>query len=149
MTPNILKNSLPILTEELQRNNESKKTVVPKKNWKNLWCYFGNEELKWYNIFLLGTLHIFSLYCIYHIFFVKHLWFRAFTFCEYTSTFREHDSNLILSDFPIGYISALGVTAGAHRYYTHKCYKMKFPLRVFLVLAHASAGMVIFETFQK
>lgn len=68
------------------------------------------------------------------------------------SIFKFSDNiilNVFFSDFPFVFINAIGVTAGAHRYYTHKCFKMKFPLRVFLVLAYASAGMVMFDTFKK
>ncbi|CAL8391063.1 unnamed protein product [Arctogadus glacialis] len=36
-------------------------------------------------------------------------------------------------------ISALGVTAGAHRLWSHRTYKASFPLRVFLALANSMA----------
>uniref|UniRef100_A0A3B4X0E6 Stearoyl-CoA desaturase b n=1 Tax=Seriola lalandi dorsalis TaxID=1841481 RepID=A0A3B4X0E6_SERLL len=36
-------------------------------------------------------------------------------------------------------ISALGVTAGAHRLWSHRSYKASFPLRVFLALANSMA----------
>ena len=34
----------------------------------------------------------------------------------------------------------LGITAGAHRLWSHKTFKAKFPLRVFLVVANSMAG---------
>jgi len=37
------------------------------------------------------------------------------------------------------FISALGVTAGAHRYWTHRSYKAKLPLQIFLAFANAMA----------
>lgn len=37
-------------------------------------------------------------------------------------------------------ISGLGITAGAHRLWSHKTFKAKFPLRVFLVVANSMAG---------
>ncbi|XP_074502065.1 stearoyl-CoA desaturase b [Sebastes fasciatus] len=37
------------------------------------------------------------------------------------------------------FISALGVTAGAHRLWSHRTYKASFPLRVFLALANSMA----------
>ncbi|TNN80913.1 Acyl-CoA desaturase [Liparis tanakae] len=37
------------------------------------------------------------------------------------------------------FISALGVTAGAHRLWSHRSYKASFPLRVFLALANSMA----------
>jgi len=36
--------------------------------------------------------------------------------------------------------SALGVTAGAHRLWSHKSYQAKWPVRVFLMLGHCLAG---------
>jgi len=39
-------------------------------------------------------------------------------------------------------ISALGVTAGAHRLWSHKSYKASLPLRVFLALANSMAFQV-------
>ena len=40
-------------------------------------------------------------------------------------------------------ITALGVTAGAHRLWSHRSYKAKLPLRVFLVAANCMAFQVI------
>jgi len=39
-------------------------------------------------------------------------------------------------------IGGIGITAGAHRLWTHRAYKAKWPLRVILVVFYASAGMV-------
>jgi len=39
-------------------------------------------------------------------------------------------------------IGGIGVTAGAHRLWTHRAYKAKWPLRVILVVFYASTGMV-------
>jgi len=38
------------------------------------------------------------------------------------------------------YISGLGVTAGAHRLWTHRSYKARFPLRLFLTIANTMAS---------
>ncbi|XP_044756465.1 stearoyl-CoA desaturase 5-like [Coccinella septempunctata] len=125
MSPNMMKTPLPLLTEELVENVQvSKETKTVKKSWKNLWCYFGDEDMKWKNIMVLTSIHLFFLYSVYHILIVKKLYYMLFFFYIF-----------------YGYVGAFGVTAGAHRYYTHKCYKVKLPLRIFLVMAHASAGM--------
>jgi len=39
-------------------------------------------------------------------------------------------------------IGGIGVTAGAHRLWTHKAYKAKWQLRIILVVLYASTGMV-------
>lgn len=40
------------------------------------------------------------------------------------------------------YASGLGVTMGAHRLWSHRSYKAKLPLRVFLLWLHTLAGQV-------
>lgn len=42
----------------------------------------------------------------------------------------------------MGGISGFGVTAGAHRFWCHRAYKAKLPLRILLMLAYCSAGQV-------
>jgi len=39
-------------------------------------------------------------------------------------------------------IEAIGITAGAHRLWTHRAYKAKWPLRIILLVWYASAGLV-------
>jgi len=39
-------------------------------------------------------------------------------------------------------ILGLGVTAGAHRLWSHRSYKAKLPLRIFLAICHSIAGQV-------
>ncbi|XP_076341253.1 delta(9)-fatty-acid desaturase fat-7-like [Tachypleus tridentatus] len=40
------------------------------------------------------------------------------------------------------FLSCLGTTAGAHRLWSHKAYKAKLPLRIFLMLLFSLAGQV-------
>lgn len=39
----------------------------------------------------------------------------------------------------IGYLGAVGITAGAHRLWAHKCYKAKWPLRLLLMFLQTLA----------
>jgi fatty-acid desaturase len=41
-----------------------------------------------------------------------------------------------------GYIGALGIAGGVHRYWTHKSYKAKLPLRIILAVLYLMSGMV-------
>jgi fatty-acid desaturase len=41
-----------------------------------------------------------------------------------------------------GYIGGTGVTGGAHRYWTHRSYKAKLPLRILLAGLYLTTGMV-------
>jgi stearoyl-CoA desaturase (delta-9 desaturase) len=47
-----------------------------------------------------------------------------------------------VADLIYGYTAVFGVTAGAHRYWTHKSYKAKLPLRILLAALYLIAGMV-------
>ncbi|OWR43604.1 putative fatty acid desaturase [Danaus plexippus plexippus] len=42
--------------------------------------------------------------------------------------------------FLCGWIGGFGVTAGAHRYWTHRAYKAKIPLQIILIIAYSVAG---------
>ena len=46
-----------------------------------------------------------------------------------------------VADVIYGIVGGLGVTAGAHRYWTHKSYKAKLPLRILLAALYLIAGM--------
>ncbi|CAG9865131.1 unnamed protein product [Phyllotreta striolata] len=47
---------------------------------------------------------------------------------------------LVLYGCVIGGISGFGITGGAHRYFTHRTYKAKLPLKILLLISYAVAG---------
>ena len=49
---------------------------------------------------------------------------------------------IFVADYVYGYLGAVGITAGAHRYWTHKSYSAKLPLRIILAALYCIAGMV-------
>ena len=49
---------------------------------------------------------------------------------------------IFVADFLYAYSSCFGVTAGAHRYWTHKTYRAKLPLRIILAVLYLIIGMV-------
>jgi len=49
---------------------------------------------------------------------------------------------IFVADTTYGYCGALGVTAGVHRYWTHKSYKAKLPLKIILTVFYLTAGQV-------
>ncbi|XP_056291626.1 stearoyl-CoA desaturase b [Pseudoliparis swirei] len=75
--------------------------------------------LVWRNIILMSSLHVAALYGLVLLPSVS-VATLAWTLVCY-------------------FISGLGVTAGAHRLWSHRCYKASFPLRVFLALANSMA----------
>jgi hypothetical protein len=49
---------------------------------------------------------------------------------------------IFVADFVYGCCGALGITAGVHRYWTHKSYKATLPLRTILATFYVTTGMV-------
>lgn len=58
---------------------------------------------------------------------------QYFSVCFWASLAFSHDFNKkILAAIFLYVISALGITAGAHRLWAHRSYKAKLPLRILL-----------------
>ena len=47
-----------------------------------------------------------------------------------------------VADIVYAYFGCLGVTAGAHRYWTHTAYRAKLPLRIIMAVLYHITGMV-------
>ncbi|KAM5271637.1 acyl-CoA desaturase 1 isoform 2-T2 [Ctenodactylus gundi] len=76
-------------------------------------------EYVWRNIILMALLHLGALYGITLVPSCKfYTWLWAYMYYV---------------------ISALGITAGAHRLWSHRTYKARLPLRVFLIIANTMA----------
>jgi len=101
----------------LSPDDETEEEKQLMKKW-NSTSFFS--KLAWRNIILLTLLHPAALYGLY-LGVVSVKW-----------------STIIYSSL-IGYWSGFGITAGAHRLWTHRTYKAKLPLRIFLALANTIA----------
>ncbi|CAH0558590.1 unnamed protein product [Brassicogethes aeneus] len=99
------------------------RTSVKKLEHKKYESIFGTfkTELIWTNIMLIFTLHTLSAIII-----VSYPWITKFP--------------LVLYAFTIGGIGGFGVTGGAHRYWTHKSFKAKLPLKLILLMSYSVAG---------
>ncbi|MCQ8063960.1 acyl-CoA desaturase, partial [Salmonella enterica] len=76
-------------------------------------------EYVWRNIILMGLLHVAALYGITFI-----------PTCKFYT---------LLWAFVTYIFSGLGITAGAHRLWSHRTYKARLPLRFFLIIADTMA----------
>ncbi|KAK9504998.1 hypothetical protein O3M35_009155 [Rhynocoris fuscipes] len=74
-------------------------------------------EIVWRNVLLFIYLHVAALYGAYLMIF-QAKWYTVFW-----AVF-------------LYYLSALGITAGAHRLWSHRSYKAKLPLRIFLAMCN-------------
>src|SRR5882724_11544976 len=71
-------------------------------------------EIVWKNIFLMTSLHICAVYGIW-------------------LTLMSSKWQTIFGMYFFGMVSAMGVLAGAHRLWSHRAYKAKWQLRVYLL----------------
>ena len=83
---------------------------------------FG-QQIVWKNVIAFIFLHSSLLYGAY----------RLFTSPPWLTMFFA---------FVVGTHSGLGITAGAHRLWSHRAYKAKLPLRIFLAFLQTTAGQV-------
>ncbi|XP_034662526.1 stearoyl-CoA desaturase 5 [Drosophila subobscura] len=77
-------------------------------------------EIVWRNVGLFVVLHSMALYGLYLV------------FAE--SAYME-----LLPVYATMFLGGLGITAGVHRLWSHKAYKAKLPLRIFLMLCQSLA----------
>lgn len=99
------------------------------------------QKLVWTNIFGLAFLHIIFLYRLFFRFpnirLITFLWGKSDKFT--TTNICNH---YYVKGVFLGLISALGVSVDAHRLWTHRSYKAKLPLRIFLMLCFVISGQV-------
>ncbi|KAL3276973.1 hypothetical protein HHI36_012335 [Cryptolaemus montrouzieri] len=117
-----------ILEKKTENDNlDFKEKEAPKKHWKNLWCLFGYQDIKWFNTFLIAFIHLYLLYGFY-------------------MAIKRRLYIIILWNFAYAQFAAFGITGGAHRLYTHRSYKANLPLRIILMIGYTAVGMnPIFE----
>ncbi|EGK96646.1 AGAP013071-PA [Anopheles gambiae str. PEST] len=80
-----------------------------------------DAEIKWKNVLMIGGLHLTTV-----IMFFKYVWYSTLT--------------TWLWGFFVGGCAGFGVTAGAHRLWTHRAYKAKLPLRIILMCCYCLSG---------
>lgn len=98
----------------------------------------------WRNVILFALLHCVYLYGFYAMFTYKrwNTWF----FRECAGSCSCCAAFIVIidcADYFYGYFGGLGVTAGAHRLFSHKSYKASIKLRWFLCICHCIAGQVV------
>ncbi|XP_054153820.1 stearoyl-CoA desaturase-like [Oppia nitens] len=94
--------------------------IIDKSNVRYIYNTSGST-IVWTNVFIFLILNVLSLYGIYVCIANK---------CWMTWCFA----------FWYGLAGGLGVTAGAHRLWSHRSYKARLPLRIVLMLFHSIAG---------
>uniref|UniRef100_A0AAV1VEX8 Fatty acid desaturase domain-containing protein n=1 Tax=Peronospora matthiolae TaxID=2874970 RepID=A0AAV1VEX8_9STRA len=104
-------NELPTESEE-EEEGEIEKTKDVGFKW---------SDVVWYNVLVLLSWHVGALY--------------ALLFVLPRCSLKE----LLVLWLVLWLVSGLGITAGAHRLWSHRSFKAKRPLRVFLMLSNSMA----------
>ncbi|XP_066137919.1 acyl-CoA Delta(11) desaturase-like [Euwallacea fornicatus] len=101
-------------------NYENSQAIQKKGRYK---CFLGEFETKiyWGNLIGILVLHLLTLHALITFNYIKDFWLFCYVLL-------------------IGEIGAFGITAGAHRYWTHKCFKATLPLKVILLFCYSVAG---------
>ncbi|KAL7643600.1 UNVERIFIED_CONTAM: hypothetical protein RMT77_005583 [Armadillidium vulgare] len=106
--------------DEQHHHMEERKLEI---NFKQIYRNLKNldySKVSWRNVTLFVLLHIYSVYGLY-LLFTACMWRTiAFTYLLY-------------------FLSAMGITMGAHRLWSHRSYKAKMPLRIFLATCQTIA----------
>ncbi|XP_028423123.1 acyl-CoA desaturase [Perca flavescens] len=111
----------------VKEHNSSNVNGFPEANTEDMFDHTYKEKeghkppmvIVWRNVFLMTLLHIGAVYSLFLIPTASHLTLLWSALCFL--------------------ISALGITAGAHRLWSHRSYKATLPLRIFLGAANSMA----------
>ncbi|CAL8145716.1 unnamed protein product [Orchesella dallaii] len=98
-------------------NPLQKSSVGPQISGKNR----SKLEIVWRNVAIMSYVHLSGLYGLY--------------LCIFGQVFLK----TFIFQLVLGYLANFGITAGAHRLWSHKSYKANLPLRVFLMFAQTIA----------
>lgn len=109
-----------------------KKFMAPIRRWEKKMGFV--TPLRWINIFMIGTLHIVGIF-----------WFIGVYITGYFTGVVPLWKTVFFG-FLVGEAAGFGVTGGVHRFWTHRSYKAKLPLKLILHLCYSIAGQnTIFE----
>lgn len=101
-------------------------------------------QIRWRNVFLLGYLHLAALYGLYLTVTSAKLLTTIYgkLGCWIFGWFKKNDNFVCFAAFLLYQAGGLGITAGAHRLWSHRSYKAKWPLKVILVIFNTLAFQV-------
>lgn len=106
--------------EDFQKTDSSNNSINSSTNSSKTNCSYFQAPLVWRNIIAFIYLHGGFLYGVY----------LAFTVAK---------GSTVLMAFILGMFGAFGITAGAHRLWSHRSYKAKWPLRLILMISQTLA----------
>lgn len=147
MAPNLRFTKVDEMQDELVPSEEIIKQPTVQNAEKK---YDYKLQIVWRNVILMGALHLASLWSIYLIF-TRCKW-QTNLFSKFRADRNQQSFHPLHFDFTFScsYYSAfvlyvfsgIGITAGAHRLWSHRSYKARLPLRIFLAFWNSVAFQV-------
>lgn len=108
------------------------------------------RDANWLFVLFLLHVHVLGILGIYYVFveaYIATILFSKFNFK--LKIMREIDENLFVTALIITLFAILGVTAGAHRLWTHHSYDGSKSLKIFLMICQTLSGQVCFVSILK
>lgn len=99
-------------------------------------------QIRWRNVFLLGYLHLAALYGLYLTVTSAKILTTIFGKIKDFKFYDILKQGIFFTAFLLYQAGGLGITAGAHRLWSHRSYKAKWPLKVILVVFNTLAFQV-------
>lgn len=156
-TPSVLEETLQIskrkgVKDAVKENHGNKPALsTPDQTVK----YFGGllefrTKLVWTNIIFFFVLHSVGLYGLGTVFANIFKWSHIVTFIygEYCKIFffnyplTKNINESLISVFSLGQLTAIGISGGAHRMFSHRSFKTTVPLKILLLTLFLLAGEV-------
>ncbi|XP_018579048.1 acyl-CoA Delta(11) desaturase-like [Anoplophora glabripennis] len=106
--------------KEIFQKNEEQECTFGREKYKFLIWEFETRII-WTNVILIGLFHFIALYS-----FLTHSYFEK--------------PGIVIYATVIGSICGFGITGGIHRYFTHRSYKAKLPLKLILIFCFSMSG---------
>lgn len=133
----------------LVSNDDNNNLIEPKQN---LHSEEFRPQIRWPDFFAQLFLHVGFLIGLWLVItlqtkFYTVLWSKIILALAFKS-FQLIWFTLKFSALALVWASGIGITAGAHRLWSHKSYKAKWPLRILLMFLFTICGQVCFRQCQ-
>jgi hypothetical protein len=130
-------------------SNEKIQISSATKTITSTWSFFLKNNVRWKNAIILVVLHVIAIYG-----FTTFPYFERYKTVLYSKFYFILSSqsnnnyhyliNFVTVQFMIMF-SGFGVTCGAHRFWSHRSFSAKLPLRILLATCFISASQVYFH----
>lgn len=128
--------------DKFEEITHSRTTPLTQQNRKQ-----HHQAIVWRNVMLFGYLHLAALYGVLLMFTSAKIATTIFGMLNNLNIFNLFCLKINFS-FHLAIlmyqVSSLGITAGAHRLWSHRAYKAKWPLRVILIIFNTIAFQVFY-----